>query len=491
MGAPLSPRTLLRYAFEPVLLRRSLHALLILVCAAILSAQLFFPPFIGIANNGDFGKVIGWLSLTTYGSSDEFIYFKPDFILLQRAFWDSPYRSVEIPLGWIAMRVSGVSREGDHFDIRALGAIHAAIFLGALAVLLAATGRLPLLAQLAIAAAAILAFTDVCYAAYLNSFYMDAPALGGLLLLTAAAAWISSADQPRAGSILLYGVAGLLFVTSKTQHALWALLPAAFLIAISIRWTRRALRWTGIGTAAALVLAGGLMIRATDRSYPAQPLFNVLFYRIGAAGPAAMADLRQLGVREDEARFLGTHSFQPGSPMNNRQWGEAFYARTGYARLFRWYAEHPGRTARTLYEVLASYAPEMRPNNLSNYRRQDGHPPGDRTNRFAAWSNLRSEVQTRWPWLVVLWYVLFVAGAIATIRRRPSAAAVRLAWLAGGIAVLGAGEFVAAALVDCIETPRHLLMFHACTDLTFCFAVAAAVSRLWARAASRAKERSA
>ena len=38
-------------------------------------------------------------------------------------------------------------------------------------------------------------FTDVCYTAYLNSFYMDAAALSGLLLMTACAVWIASGER--------------------------------------------------------------------------------------------------------------------------------------------------------------------------------------------------------------------------------------------------------------------------------------------------------
>lgn len=53
----------------------------------------------------------------------------------------------------------------------------------------------------AVAGMAILAFTDVWYAAYLNSFYMDAAALSSLLLMVSAAACIArigrSADRVR------------------------------------------------------------------------------------------------------------------------------------------------------------------------------------------------------------------------------------------------------------------------------------------------------
>src|ERR1035437_6050760 len=106
----------------------------------------------------------------------------------------------------------------------------------------------------------------------------------------------------------------------------------------------------------------------------------------------------------------------------------------------------------------------MRPVNLGNFRAEDGHAAGARTQRFAVWSNWRSAMLRRWPWHMVAWYVVFLAGCLV------SGSPVR--WVAMGIAALGAGEFAAAALADSLDAGRHLFLFHAATDLTVCFAAA-------------------
>jgi hypothetical protein len=49
--------------------------------------------------------------------------------------------------------------------------------------------------------------------------------------------------------------------------------------------------------------------------------------------------------------------------------------------------------------------------------------------------------------------------------------------LALGIAFLAVGQFVASTLADCLDMARHLFLFHACTDLTVCFAAAWYVQR--------------
>ena len=67
-------------------------------CAVCLAAQLLFPGYIGIANNGDFGKVYGWLCLAPRGPETNFVYFQPDYVWSARNYWNSPYHSSESAL---------------------------------------------------------------------------------------------------------------------------------------------------------------------------------------------------------------------------------------------------------------------------------------------------------------------------------------------------------------------------------------------------------
>jgi hypothetical protein len=435
------------------------HVVLWVAAAACLAVQVLLPGFIGIANNGDFGKVYGWLCLAPRGAEANFIHFQPDYIWSARNYWNSPYHTSESALAWLATRFADATHEGAAFDIRWLGAVHAALCLAALAILLAALRGMSWRAQAATVIVTLLVFTDVCYTAYLNSFYMDAAALVALLLMAAAAVWIVATAASRAAPLCVFTLAAVLFVTSKSQHAVWMALPAAFLSGtglLTCRWTRT-LAWTG---AALVLLSGAAVLSSTDASYRGQAMFNVLFFRLGPAG----ADLQSLGVKPGELRYRGMHAYMPGAPAADRAWTEEFGRRTGFAPLLKWYAQNPASTLRFLNQTLKEGAPEMRPVNLGNFRAEDNRPPGARTERFAVWSNVRSALFRRWPWHIVLWYILFLSGCLAT--RSP------VRWVALGIAVLGAGEFAAAALLDSLDAGRHLFIFHAATDLTVCFAAA-------------------
>lgn len=460
----------------PVLRHYGLQVALFAALAGILAWQLFLPGFIGIANNGDFGKVAGWLCLAPRGTPTPFAYFQPDYVWRARNFWDSPYRSSETALGWLAIHLANAAHEGAPFDIRWLAGIHVVLCLLAFAVLLFALRGLPAWIQAVTAGVPLLIFTDACYAAILNSFYMDAVAFCSLLLLTAVAVWMSAGEEPRIGPLVLFFVAACLFVTSKTQHGIWAFFPAAFLVAASIGWKTRLLRGLAWGMAAVVLTAGVAMEVTADRAYKGQALFNVLFARIGAEGPSAMPDLLKLGVRPEEARYLGMHSYMPDSP--GFPWAAQFYERIGFRRLLGWYLGHPVKTFRMVRAGLLWEKEVMRADNLGNYRIEDGHRPGERTYRFAQWSDLRSRLFHRAPWYLPAWYALFFAGCAIVIARRHSRVATRMAWLALGIGLLGAGEFLASSLADCLDVSRHLFLFHACTDLTVCFAAAWAAQGL-------------
>ncbi|MEO8592070.1 MAG: hypothetical protein ABI759_02005 [Candidatus Solibacter sp.] len=415
-----------------------------------MALEILLPGFIGIANNGDFGKIYAWLCLAPRGAETNFVYFQPSYVYAAPNYWNSPYHSSQSALAWIAARLAGATHEGAAFDIRWLGALHVAIWLLALAVLLWSTRH----AYAAILP--VLIFTDVCYAAYLNSFYMDAMALSALLLMAASGiAMLARREGTEVWPTLLFAAAALLFATSKAQHAVWAILPAAFLLA----WRTAVARGAGI----AVLLAAMAILGTTDAAYRGQAMFNVLFYRLGPAG----ADLASLGVQAGELRYSGMHAYMEGVPVSDREWAEQFGRRTGFARLLGWYLLHPARTAQFLGDTLREGAPEMRPVNLSNFPADRGQPPGARTHRFAWWSDLRAALLRHWPWHLPLWYAVFFVGCLRS--RSP------LKWLALGCAVLGAGEFTAAALGDALDAGRHLFLFHAATDLTLCFAGAALI----------------
>lgn len=445
---------------------RRLEWLLLLFAAYVLSRQLLLPGYIGLANNGDFPKVVGRFALAPpNGWNDNFIFFAPDYQFAPGNYWVSEVLSSEIVVaGGPILLAKAVSASS--FNIRWVGAGNAALWMLAfyLAVLfLRPFGRT---AQALAGVAMIVIGADVVYAAYFNSFYSDSPAILGALLGFAAGALLARDEKSSGLVFAVFTLGALLFVTSKSQHGLYAFAPAAFAIWTGVRAKRlRMASWA----VAVLLMAGCVFdLAITPKTYATQALFNVLFFKLAPQSHAPMRDLREIGVPESDARYIGTHAFMPGSPVNDREWAADFLRRTGYAALVKFYVRHPRWAWLFLTEDLTQQAHQLRPN-YSNFQRSDGHPPGDLTRRFAVWSDLRSALYQLWPWHVVVWFALFTCVAVWAARRASQSR--RLAALAIGAVMLAVFEFCFASLADGAETYRHLLIFHLLTDVTVMMAV--------------------
>ena len=451
---------------------------LLLLCAGILAWQLFLPGFIGMANNGDFGKVAGTLSI---GGADQgaanFVFFQPQYVRGPEHYYIPKPPSSEIALAWLASTVQKAVGDAARFDIRWLGAVHALIFLGFYYTVLVVLRPYGTAWRLALSLAALWIFADVGTLAYFNSFYMDVAAMLGALAASMVAVRLISTGEMRPGAVGLFGAAALLYVTSKGQHGVLGFVPALGALAFAV--AARGMRTRVLACAvAAVVMAGSVWtLDAMPDWYRGQSRFDLIFFYITKNSPTPAQDLRELGLGDSDLRYVGTDAFMAGSPMAERDFVVGFCERCTYARVLAFYGRHPGVAAGKLWSDLRELAPQRRPVNLSNFQRAQGMPAGARTERLGSWSRLRSALFRWWPAHMVVWYGIALVGFPLLAMRSGPGFRRSLAWVICAIAVAGAAEFGVASLADAVETDRHLLLFHLLTDVTMFLALVWAAPR--------------
>jgi len=174
----------------------------IAAAAAILAFQILVPPAIGLADNGDFAKITGRFNL--YPAVDElrdsaFRYINLRYDFLSDSHIDTGFRSPETLLIRAALLLNRVVSRAGVFDLRAMGVVHAALFLLALALLTDLLGAERAGLRLALLALAVFVFCDVAFSAYYNSFYLDAGAF--VFLMLAVAAWFATLSAWNAARI--------------------------------------------------------------------------------------------------------------------------------------------------------------------------------------------------------------------------------------------------------------------------------------------------
>ncbi len=446
------------------------HLLWLPLCASLLSVQLFVPPIIGLANNGDFPKLCGRFSLGPQenGWGDNFLFFTSKYIYSPTYYWKSELVSSQLLLVGLSDWLNRAAGFTKTYDIRILGLLHVLLVLLSLGLLLRLLTPFGWRYRWLLPGLGVLIFTDVHYASYLNSFYMDAGSLVFLLLTVVLAAYLACQEPAKPLTLAAFVASALLFVTSKAQHAVTG--PFLALFAAGVCWRSR--RAAGLAAAGVITLASFLMIRQPPPYYSTQALFNLIFFKITNQSRTPAADLREFGLDASYLVYRNTHSFMEGSPANQIPWLNEFSKKTGYAFAAAFYLRHPDRALRFLYDDLRKEAPPIRAHNLSNFERSAGRPPGARATSFSLWTDLRTWLLARFPMHMVLWQVGLAAGALYGLFRGATPRRRALSGLCLVLVAMAVLEFGVASLADALETYRHLFLFHALTDIGICFAFA-------------------
>jgi hypothetical protein len=450
------------------------EAVLLLLCAGLLLWLLFLPGFIGMANNGDYAKVIGPLCIGGADNyADSFLFFQSDYVRDPKFCWNPHIPSSENAVARLAASMQHAVQGGAHLDIRWIAAIHCIVFLGFYySVLLLLRPLRPVL-RILLSLAALWIFADVGTVAQFNSFWADIAAILGGLAATVLAVHLLKAEAIGQGTLALFGCAALLFVTSKGPHAVVGIVPLAFVVLIA--WRAKAASTRILAGSVAIALLAGIfwVLSTTPNWYQGQARFNLVFFKIATNAQ----DLHELGLGDADLPYVGTNAFMPNSPMLDENWSNSFCARCTYGSVLRYYLHHPGKALTFLWSDLTE-GKERRQANLSNFRRADGHPAGAKTYRFALWSSLRSWLFERWPPHILIWYALALIGVPFLAIRETSRFRRAVAWTIVAISVIAAAEFGMASLADACETHRHMLMFHVFTDAAIFLALVYAASRL-------------
>jgi hypothetical protein len=423
-----------------------------ILIAAIVVYQSMIPPVVGLGNNGDFGKISGHFSMG-YPPNIEHRYAPLKMQFEPRYEYHAEFRSTENLLAIAAVRVSSiVSKTGD-FDMRCIGAIHAALFLLAIWLLL------PVLAfffspfvRLLILFAIAVVLCDVMYVAVFNSFYMDASAL--VFLPLTAVLFLRSFLWQRRGDLIGLAICAALLAGAKPQHAILALPIAALLIAYRKRLGSPAGVWMAV---AGVIGAASYTAVAAPGDYRSNQWYDVIFLGILPYSPAPTQDLLELGLDPSYVAYSRTSAYYANSGFSNPEFTKTFHQRASGASVMRFYSRHPARAFQLLIRGFDD-AGGTRPN-LGNFDPGEGLPPLARSRAFAFWSGFREWIFSRHG-LRYFWVTIALQALLLLRSRRP--------WLTApiclSIAVLLAAAI--AGLADAAEAPRHFTVFCELEDVS-------------------------
>jgi hypothetical protein len=479
--------------------RRRLIAGIVLMglAAAVVLTLVLGPPAKGVANNGDYERLTTQLGVTAApghtlndaaaltlryrtGVPRDQLGLPPELVRSPLRFnYYYGYSSSELPIARTAIDAQRVAQGHGLFDLRWLGAFNALVLLTGLAFVLSGARQTGTRGWVVASILAVLAFTDLGYVLYLNSFYSEPAELGFLLATVGAAATVGLVRRSFL-CFACFSAAGALLVTTKTEDAIYALPLALLGLALAHRqlvvvWQRR-----GGYVLSALVLAAGAWSYTHAPPYLTQVhLYNSVFDGILVVAPDKKAALAELGL----SRSLATYAGQPAFSSQNSFFASPnaradFFDRMSTGKILAYYLRHP-QQAWSAAERAARSAPELRVTGLSNLTTSKSAATG----QFATdspWTVVHRDAIPHSAWFVLPVFLVaaavggrWVVGVWRSRAERRSSPEVLLA-----VCVMGLIAFATPVIGDGFnEVVKHEFSFNVLFDLTAITLVALAVDR--------------
>jgi hypothetical protein len=445
--------------------RQKLAWIVIAAAAVILSYQLFIPPIVGLADQGDFGRILGRFGYVPEDTSAVIAFVAPTYVKSRGARRsDSEQLSSEYLFVACAVLGNKVIFHDGKLNIVVIGIVQVLAFLAAFSRLLTVTRRYRVSPLLWIAGLIVL--TDVGYAAYWNSFYAEPASCIFFLLLAAESIAISSSQQVSARAIALWSLWAILWIMAKAQNAPLGVLLVLF--SARLWWwvkERAAQRLAILGTAltAAATLLNIVTIPVGVRWADA---YNQMFLAILPESRNAAEDLKSLGLETDLVKYSGTGAWSPGSGFHEMVSSGLVGNKITHAALGRFYFEHPARIwrhAKTLLPIAFSLRPEW----CGNFERTAGHAPGARSTAFSLWSDFHEQGLRRIGKPILI--LLFLSPAIAATAWLRFPERRRHIELLALLSFSCLTAFLVAALGDAWDNVKHLFLFNLMLDACLIF----------------------
>jgi hypothetical protein len=420
--------------------------------AAIVGYQVLCPPVVGLADQGDFRRVIGKFG---YGPEQPATYY--DYVTLKYV-RDPNYRSPDweqissedLFVG-TAVLINYVYSTDGKLDIRAIGLVHSISFLVAFAWLVYQTQRFR--PKYWIWFAFLLITTDVARVIYFNTFYAE-PASYIFCIFLLAESFGICMGEATAARLARWALWATLFVLAKPMNAPLGLLLAAYVIRLG--W-RDKVAWSG---AAAILLASVFSIVTAPAPVKDVNAYDLVFVGVLPESKAPAADLVTLGLDPGLAVLSGTGAWGKNSAFRQLQNRGIIGKKLTVLTIVRFYLERPARVWRRILRELP-VAMTLRPP-LGNFDRSSGSAPGSMSSAFSLWSYFHERVLARAAPII---FLLLPIPAVVALIRRIYTRERRLAEECFGLLALCCMTlFLAITFTSAWETVKHMFLFNVLLD---------------------------
>ena len=466
------------------------HVVAVLILVLISGFALFVSPLIGLADNGDYGRIMlpnGLRHERQRDLNDYFGYFNCWYDKLQYYNEVKADKSTHSVIIKIAMGLDDLFTHDKKFDIRFLAIINLAVLaLGIYWIVEVVGGMLDdKVFRYIMALMAVVIFGDIGYTVYFNSFFGEGVAYPFFLLSISALLKFSVDKNARMRYIVIFLVSSLIFIGSKNQYSLNGILCFFILSSILVLKISNWKKVLTIILGSCLLVFSLLMYLVIDKGIYLINKYHTITRGVMLFEPDAQKIAGKIGLDERFALLAGTIYFDktPVIDPKDEILLADFYSKYDVFSIAFYYLKNPSAFAKIMkFGLKNSFT--IRPEVLGNYTRDSGRRWGERANFFSLWSYLKENQIPNSADFIYFFLIICLVMAINRLIRYRNTGASQLEYyseivmfytfLTGFsqvlISFIGAGD---------TDLKKHLFLTTVTWDILFYYNLAYIASLLW------------
>lgn len=461
-------------------------AALVLIITVI---ALFVPPYIGMADNGDYFRVLysNGLYFNTPDYDSLYLgYFNKGFGIFQ--YFNENGATLTSSQSLLIRLSVWINQWFDKqvFDIRVQGALLTVLYTFAVYLFVEAiTWRMKRKYGYIVAVLAVFLFADTAYTAFFNSFFSESMVWIMLIYLFASGLLLFRGRYSDYAMMMIFLISGLLLTTSKQQNAPVGIIIAVMGVIIIFVRRQRTFRAMVASSLALLMFAGIATYVLIPKEFVNINKYHAMTRGVLMQSEDPEATLKSFGIDRQYAVLNESIYYEPYTTVdvNSPILEDNFYKHYGFVSILAYYISHPDQAGKML-DIAAKNAFTIRPPAMGNYEKAAGKPFGAQTKFFSGYSELKRALAPKTFGFIVIWMLvitgIYTPQFIAAVKARNVRGMVRLPLVLmlmfmglSGIlvSIIGAGD---------ADLSKHEFLFTAAFDLVTFTAIADAICRnLW------------
>lgn len=448
-----------------------LELVVVLIIGIILTYVLMVRPVIGVADNGDFPRIMNSVGLSYMSASYEerfFGYVNREYKIGIPIPFGGGYFSTELLTVAAAVALNRFLSTSGIFDIRQLGFLYSVVFIFSIFLIVMCVRKRWAFAGWLTAIFLIFIFADTAYTSYFNSLYGEAVTLVFLLLMIGAGLYLAFNEKPQLWILLVFFTGALFFAGAKVQNSpagLFAVLLSFRLVRLrkDILWKRMV-----IALSIAVVTVSILSYVLVSSDIKVCNKYQTVFYGILKDSPDPPGDLAELGLDPAFEVLAGTNYFMAQYPLDIRASGfrSTINEKVSHLKIGLFYMKHFDRLVGKL-EVAAFNGFKLS-QGFGNYERSEGIEYKKTTSFFTFWSEFKMKVLPHSLFFIVLFFSASGFIIFFEYLRQKEKRDFMLLELCAFIWITGVLQFILPVIGDGeADLSKHLFLFNVCFDILF------------------------